>query len=289
MPNLELRGLRNLHGLDDLLTESKTEDFLKENIFYLPTRLLSPGKYQPRLIMDDKALHDLAASIKSQGILLPLIVRRLVGEQFEIIAGERRWRAAILAEIETVPVIIKDISDQTACAFALIENIQRESLNAIDEATAFERLMTEFYLTHEEIADKTGRSRSSVTNLVRLLGLDEQVKELLRSRKIEMGHGRALLPLTAEKQIELANKIIIEGLSVREIEKLVQKSRTHVVDYKDAKNTYKNEIAKWEEVLAKKLSSSVTVKLNERGKGKVIISVQSPEDIDWLIENIGCV
>lgn len=286
MSNLELKGLRNLLGLDSLLAESKTEEFAKENIFHLPINFLVTGKYQPRTVIDDASLQELATSIKSQGIILPLLVRRLDTEKFEIIAGERRWRAAIIAGLKTVPAIVRDIPDQTACAFALIENIQRESLNAIDEALAFERLITEFFLTHEEIAERVGRSRSAVTNLIRLLGLDDEVKDLLRNRKIEMGHARALLVLDEFKQRELAHQIVIKNLSVRETEKLAQKIKLLPSLPAIVENPYKDQIAQWQNVLAKKFSSSVKIQLNDKGEGKVIISVRSPEEIDWLIKNI---
>ncbi len=286
MSHLELKGLRNLSGLDDLLAESKKEEFIKESIFHLPIHFLVFGKYQPRSIIDDESLHELTMSIKSQGIILPLIVRRLEKEKFEIIAGERRWRAAMLAELKTVPAIIRDIPDQTACAFALIENIQRESLNAIDEAIAFERLISEFFLTHEEIAERVGRSRSTVTNLIRLLGLDDEVKELLRTRKIEMGHARALLVLDECKQRELAQQILIKKLSVRETEKWVQKNKSLPLSPVIVENPYKEHINQWQNDLTKKLSSSVKIRLNDKGEGKIIISVRSPEEIDWLIKNI---
>lgn len=286
MSNLELKGLRNLSGLDDLLAESKKEEFIKENIFHLPINYLVSGKYQPRSIIDDESLHELAISIKSQGIILPLLVRRLEKEKFEIIAGERRWRAAMLSELKTVPAIIRDIPDQTACAFALIENIQRESLNAIDEAIAFERLISEFFLTHEEIAERVGKSRSTVTNLIRLLGLDDEVKELLRTRKIEMGHARALLVLEGFKQRELAQQILTKNLSVRDTEKLVQKIKLLPASPVVVENPYKDHISQWQNDLAKKLSSSVKIQLNDKGEGKIIISVRSPEEIDWLIKNI---
>lgn len=285
MSNLELKGLRNLSGLDDLLAESKAGEFAKENIFHLPIDLLVSGKYQPRTIIDDESIQELAASIKSQGIILPLIVRRLDAKKFEIVAGERRWRAATVAQLKTVPAIIRDIPDQTACAFALIENIQRESLNAIDEAVAFERLITEFFLTHEEIAERVGRSRPTVTNLIRLLSLDEKVKDLLRNRKLEMGHARALLALTAEKQREVAKKIINKSLSVRETEKLVQNIKSTKISL-PAENHFKDQIVEWEHALSKKLSSAVKIKLNTEGEGKVIISIKSPDEIIWLIENI---
>jgi ParB family chromosome partitioning protein len=285
MSNLELKGLRNLIGLDSLLAESKIEEFAKESIFHLPIHCLITGKYQPRTIIDDESLQELATSIKSQGIILPLLVRRLDTEKFEIIAGERRWRAAMIIGLKTVPAIIKDIPDQTACAFALIENIQRESLNAIDEALAFERLITEFFLTHEEIAERVGRSRSAVTNLLRLLGLDGEVKDLVRKRKIEMGHARALLILDGKQQREIAAHIINKNLSVREAEKLVQniKSQQPAVSYD---NPFKDQILQWQRTLSTKFSSSVKVNLNAKGEGKVIISVRSPDEVEWLIRNL---
>lgn len=286
MSNLELKGLRNLSGLDNLLADSKAGEFAKESIFHLPISDLVSGKYQPRTIINDESIQDLAASIKSQGIILPLIVRRLDEKKFEIVAGERRWRAATIAGLKTIPAIIRDIPDQTACAFALIENIQRESLNAIDEAVAFERLITEFFLTHEEIAERVGRSRPTVTNLIRLLSLDEEVKDLLRNRQLEMGHARALLVLTAEKQKEVAKKIINKSLSVREAEKLVQNIKSTKICLPAAENYFKDQMIEWEKALSKKFSASVKVKLNAEGEGKVIIYVKSPDEIIWLIENI---
>lgn len=285
MSNLELKGLRNLLGLDDLLAESKTADFARDDVFHLPIGMLVSGKYQPRTVMDTESIQELAISIKSQGIILPLLVRRLNKEKFEIIAGERRWKAAAIAGLKTVPAIIKDIPDQTACAFALIENIQRESLNAIDEAVAFDRLITEFFLTHEEIAERIGRSRSTVTNLIRLLALDEEVKDLLRNRKLEMGHARALLSLDQVGQKEIAQKIITKMLSVRQTEKLVHNMKSPRIPV-PIENQFEEKITQWQEVLSEKLSSTVKVKLNVKGEGAVIISIQSPDEVSRLIAKI---
>ncbi len=285
MSNLELKGLRNLLGLDELLVASKTGEIVKENIFHLPITQLVSGKYQPRTVIDNDSIQELAASIKAQGIILPLIVRRIDDVKFEIIAGERRWRAAIIAQLKTVPAIIRNIPDQTACAFSLIENIQREDLNAIDEALAFERLISEFFLTHEEIAERVGRSRSTVTNLLRLLVLDDEVKELLKTKKIEMGHARALLGLTSEKQKEIAKKIATKMLSVREVEKLVQNVKFN--GYVPAIDSRDNEkILKWQHILSTKLSTAVKINLNAEGKGRVIISIQSLHEIESLINKI---
>lgn len=285
MSNLELKGLRNLLGLDDLLTESKSVEFAKENIFQLPIDLLVSGKYQPRTILDEESIHDLAVSIKSQGIILPLIVRRLDKKLFEIVAGERRWRAAAIAQLKTVPAIIRDIPDQTACAFALIENIQRESLNAIDEALAFDRLISEFLLTHEEIAERVGRSRSTVTNLIRLLTLDQEVKDLLQSRQIEMGHARALLSLNQDKQREAAQKIVTKMLSVRQTEKLVHHMKSPRMRV-TMDNQFEESIALWEEALSEILSSDVKVKLNGNGVGTVVISIKSIDEVKSLIKKL---
>ncbi len=284
MSNVELKGLRNLLGLDHLLEESKAETF-KENILYIPIDSLISGKYQPRTAINEDTLQDLASSIKAQGILLPLIVRQHDEKKYEIIAGERRWRAAKIVQLKVVPVIIRDISDQTACAFSLIENIQRESLNAIDEALAFERLTTEFFLTHEEIAERVGRSRSTVTNLIRLLTLDDEIKDLLRHKKMEMGHARALLGLKFEDQRIIAKKIVNKTLTVRDVEEIVQMMKVEKNTNKRI-NPFKNQIYTWEQTLSSMLATDIKIRLNDAGEGKITISIQSPDDIKRLIDNI---
>jgi ParB family chromosome partitioning protein len=284
MSSVELKGFRGLQGLDVLLTESKAEEFSKENIFNIPVDRLVSGKYQPRTDIDDSSLNDLMLSIRSQGIILPLIVRRLDPEKYEIIAGERRWRAAKIAGLKTVPAIIRDIPDETALAFALIENIQRESLSPMDEAQALARLKDEFSMTHEEIAERVGRSRSAVTNLLRLLLLPDEVTALLRAGKIEMGHARALLSLDSGQQYETAKKIVEKGLSVREAEKIVQKIK-HPANPKTRINKFEDKIFVWEKILSDKFSSDVKISLNNHGEGRVVIHIHSPEEIEWLIEN----
>lgn len=285
MSKVELKGLRNLLGLDNLLAESKAETF-KEQIIYIPVDSLISGKYQPRTVIHDDTIQDLANSIKSHGILLPLIVRRYDEVKYEIIAGERRWRAAKIVQLQTVPVIIRNIPDQTACAFALIENIQRESLNAIEEAIAFERLTTEFFLTHEEVAERIGRSRSTVSNLIRLLSLNDEVKELLRNKQIEMGHARALLGLESEDQRIIAKKIINKMLTVRNVEEIVQKMKLGKNKNKTI-NPFKNQISRWEQTLSSKLATDIKIRLNDAGEGKITISIQSPDEIERLIEKMG--
>lgn len=292
MSIMELKGLKGLQGLDTLLAESKSEELTsKESIFHLSLNSLQPGKYQPRTDLDESSLQELAASIQSQGIILPLIVRGLNDirglndNSYEIIAGERRWRAARMAGLETVPAIIRNIPDETALAFALIENIQRESLNPIDEALAFSRLKDDFSMTHEEIAERVGRSRSAVTNLMRLLGLREEVKNLLRARKMEMGHARALISLDHDNQLIAADKIMRNGLSVREAEKLVQKilqPNSHIF----CGNIKDERISVWENQLSNLLSSKAKISLGKNGDGKVVLYINSPDEIEWLIETI---
>lgn len=281
---MELKGLKGLHALDTLLAESKSEELpTQESIFNLSLHSLQPGKYQPRTDLDENSLSDLASSIQAQGIILPLIVRSLNGGHYEIIAGERRWRAARMIGLKTVPVIIRNIPDETALAFAIIENIQRESLNPIDEALAFQRLKDDFLMTHEEIAERVGRSRSAVTNLMRLLGLSEEIKALLKTRKLEMGHARALISLEHDNQIVIANKIVQYGLSVRETEKLVQKRFQSSVLYTNAND---ERVSIWENQLSNLLFSKVKIKFDKNGKGKITFNINSTDKIEWLIEII---
>lgn len=286
MTMMELKGLKSLQSLDTLLAESKAKASpTKENIISLSVDALSPGKYQPRRDMDEHSLQELAASIRAQGIILPLIVRPLRDDHYEIIAGERRFRAAKLIGLESVPVLIRHISDETALAFALIENIQRESLSAIDEALAFFRLKNDFAMTHDEIAKRVGRSRSAVTNLMRLLSLCDEVKTFLHAKKLEMGHARALLGLDAKGQLELANRIIEHGLSVRDTEKLVQKMR-HAPKAWSFNHKQDERIDEWEKILSALLSSKVKINLNEQGEGKVVINIHSSDEIEWLLKII---
>ncbi|MCD6040289.1 MAG: parB,1 [Gammaproteobacteria bacterium] len=283
MSALELKGFKGLQSLDTLLADTKSEEFIKENIFELPIDKLVSGKYQPRTDFNNVAINELALSIKSQGILMPLIVRRTELEKFEIIAGERRWQAAKIAGLQIVPAIIREISDETAVAFGLIENIQREGLNPIDEAMAFIRLREEFAMTHEEIAERVGRSRSSVTNLMRLISLPDNIRELLRVGKIEMGHARALLSLDEGRQHQLADDIVSKNLSVRETEKLVQKEKLPIQTAVVTKRKHDEQIIHWEKYLSEKISSKVKISLNDKGEGKIVISISSPEEIEWLV------
>ncbi|PNT87809.1 ParB/RepB/Spo0J family partition protein [Coxiella burnetii] len=282
MADIELKGLKGLRDLKSLANASKTNDLVAQNLYFLSIDLLQTGKYQPRKGWIKESLQELVNSIKSQGIIQPLIVRQIQTNRYEIIAGERRWRAAKEAGLKKVPAIIRNVDDTTALAFALIENIQRENLNPIDEALAFSRLRDEFSMSHAAISETVGRSRTAVTNILRLLSLDDSVKVLLQTDKLEMGHARALLTLPKDQQILFAQKIIDKNLTVREAEKLVQFAKTP----KETKPApYADEVQGWVNQLSRSLSSKIAININEKGEGKVIIHFTSPEEVDWLVEH----
>ncbi len=249
----------------------------------LPIEKLQPGEYQPRTNMDQDSLEELAASIKAQGIIQPILVRPVSADKYEIIAGERRWRAAQIAQLADVPVLVRDIPDEATLAVALIENIQRENLNPVEEAVGLKRLMDEFELTHEEMAKGIGRSRTAVTNLLRLLSLSHGARQLLEHGKIEMGHARALLGLPVEQQDYAAAEVYGKKLSVRQTEALV---RAYVNPKKKAtKPSKSSDILRLEQDLAEKLGTKVTVD-DKNGKGKLIIEYKSLDSLDGIIEHI---
>lgn len=250
----------------------------------LPIEKLQPGQYQPRTLMDQDSLQELAASIKAQGIIQPILVRPISSDQYEIIAGERRWRAAQIAELSDVPVLVRDIPDEATLAVALIENIQRENLNPVEEAVGLKRLMDEFELTHEEMAKSVGRSRTAVTNLLRLLSLSHGARQLLEHGKIEMGHARALLGLPIEQQDFVAAEVYSKRLSVRQTEALV---RGHVTSKKASTKTNNKsaDIQNLEQNLAEKLGAKVTLE-DKNGKGKIIIEYKSLDILDGILEHI---
>jgi len=254
----------------------------KQPLQNLPIEFLQRGKYQPRKDMNPEKLQELADSIKAQGVIQPIVVRKIAEDKFEIVAGERRWRASQLAGLQQVPVVIKDIDDRTAMAIALIENIQREDLNPLEEAEALRRLLDEFEMTHQQVADAVGKSRVTVTNLLRLLDLHPEVKKLLISRQIEMGHARALLALDGLKQLAAANKVVKEGLTVRATERLVKDSQ---VETKQPKVKFVDkDTLRLQEQLATKLGAKVLIEHKENGTGKVIIAYSSLDELDGLIE-----
>ena len=229
----KLKGLGR--GLDALLAGDMGTVGEADSLMMLKVEQMQPGKYQPRSYMDDAALQTLAASIKAQGIMQPILVRQLSDEQYEIIAGERRWRASQIAGLSEVPVLVREIADEAALAMALIENIQRENLNPLEEALGIKRLIDEFAMTHEKAAEAVGRTRVTVSNLLRLLTLSAPVQDMLMQSKLDMGHARALIGLTGAQQIMLAEKIIQDDLSVREVENLVKKTMANIDE-----NTEKN-------------------------------------------------
>ena len=257
----------------------------------LPVKVLQAGKYQPRTRMDEGALNELADSIRAQGLLQALLVRPIAnganGVTHEIIAGERRFRAAQLAGLADVPVMIKDVDDQAAAAMALIENMQREDLNPLEEAQGIQRLIEEFRFTHEQAAESVGRSRSAVSNLLRLLNLAKPVQAMLMAGDIDMGHARALLAVDSATQITLANEIIAKRMSVRDAEKLVVRhtARQEGKPGKGAKEKSRD-IARLEEELSDALATSVTIKLGARNKGELVISFANLDQLDGVIERL---
>ncbi|MFT6406864.1 MAG: ParB family chromosome partitioning protein [Arenicella sp.] len=249
----------------------------------LPIEKMQPGEYQPRTNMDQASLEDLAASIRSQGIIQPILVRPIAGGKYEIIAGERRWRAAQIAQLHEVPVLVRHIPDEATLAVALIENIQRENLNPVEEAAGLKRLMDEFGLTHEEMAKSVGRSRTAVTNLLRLLSLSSGAKHLLEQGNIEMGHARAILGLPLEYQDTVATEVYVKKLSVRQTEALV---RAYANPKKAASKPVKSaDIRSLEETLGEKLGTKVSVQ-DHNGKGKLVIEYSSLDTLDGILAHI---
>ena len=270
-------------GLDALLSGGKSEK--DEVLRDLNVTLLKPGKYQPRSHMDEASLNDLAASIKAQGIMQPILVRQLADNSYEIIAGERRWRAAQLAGLTHVPVLVRSVPDNAALAMALIENIQRENLNPLEEAIGIQRLIDEFKMTHQVAAEAVGRSRSAASNLLRLLKLPQTVQNMLMENKLDMGHARALLPLESAQQILLANKIMASGLSVREAEKLVQNLQNPVPSHKKAKPG--RDIIRLQEKIADRLGAPVEIRHGAKGAGKLVIAYKTLDQLDGILAKIG--
>jgi ParB family chromosome partitioning protein len=254
----------------------------QEKLASLPIDQIQPGKYQPRREMDAASLEDLANSIRSQGIIQPIIVRP-VGHKYEIIAGERRWRAAQLAGLTEIPAIIRHIPDEAAIAMALIENIQRENLNPIEEAAALERLIIEFGMTHQHVADAVGKSRTSVTNLLRLLALPDEVKAMLEKGLLEMGHARTLVTLPESAQLEAAELIVARQLSVRETENLVRRLQAPQQENVAAEKFQDPDIMHLQDTLSKRFKVRVAIQCNAKGKGKLVIHYKSLAELDGIL------
>lgn len=256
---------------------------------------LQPGKYQPRTHMDETSLHELAQSIRSQGLMQPILVRQVGADRFEIIAGERRARAAKLAGLDEVPVLIKDVPDEAAAVMSLIENIQREDLNPLEEAQGLKRLTTDFGLTHEQAAQAVGRSRSAASNLLRLLNLTEPVQKMLMAGDLEMGHARALLPLDAARQILSAHQVIAKRLSVREAERLVARTSNHPgtgrTSSKQGKKAKPRDLLRIEQTLSDSLQAKVDIRVKKRTlrgeQGEVAIQFGSLDELNGLLKKLG--
>lgn len=278
---LKKRGLGR--GLDALLGDVPSQaQNVKQNLQHLPIEWMQRGKYQPRKDIDPEKIKELADSIKAQGIIQPIILRQIEPEKYEIIAGERRWRAAQLAGLQEVPVVVKDIDDKAAMAIALIENIQREDLNPLEESEALRRLLDEFELTHQQIADAIGKSRATVSNLLRLIDLHPEVKKMLIEKKLEMGHARALLSLAGDKQVQIANKIAFQGLTVRAAEKLVrdiQERPERIVQM-----PVDNDTRRLQENLMAKLGAKVAINHKKNGSGKIVVSYNSLDQLEGIVE-----
>jgi ParB family transcriptional regulator, chromosome partitioning protein len=282
---IKKRGLGR--GLDALLSDVQHDDeSLDDSLQYFPLDMVQPGKYQPRVDMSEESLNELADSIRAQGLVQPIVVRPISDGRYEIIAGERRWRASKIAGLDLIPALVRDVSDRSAIAMALIENIQRENLNPMEEANALHRLREEFTMTHQEAAEAVGRSRAAVSNLLRLRNLNDDVKRLVENCDLEMGHARALLALEGDSQSDSARHIVEKGLSVRETEQLIrrllkpekeaiQKSTDHLV-----------ELNYLESLISEKFGDKFSVKHTVSGKGKLVIDYADVAELKKIIKRI---
>ena len=274
-------------GLDALLRGSAVAEVDSAgDLRALPLDVIKRGQYQPRSQFDETALEELAASIREQGLLQPIVVRPLASGKYEILAGERRWRACQLAGLEQIPALIRDLQDQDALAIALIENIQREDLNALEEARALRRLIEEFELSHAQAATAVGRSRSALSNLLRLLDLNPDVQELLESGALEMGHGRALLGLGGPEQSRVARLVVARGLSARQIEALVRRLKKAAGSTTTQAGREDPDILALERQLREKLAAQVEIKSRRGGRGTLVIHYRSLDELDGILGRI---
>ncbi len=282
------RGLGR--GLDALLPKKNTnlvEDTFEDGLRDIPITNIRAGKYQPRRVFREESLEELGASIVSQGLVQPIIVRQIEKGDYEIISGERRWRASKLAGLETVPAIVKEANDESVLAMSLIENIQRENLNPLEEAYAMQRLIDEFNLTHEEVAKSLGKSRSGVSNTLRLINLNLEVAQLLSDGKIEMGHARALLGAEGSRQLFLANIILEESLNVRQTEELIRKDLIRQDNRTSPPRQSDPDKERLETELSQRLGQPVKITSSVAGKGKLEIAFSSLDELDGLLARLG--
>ncbi|MDF0751461.1 ParB/RepB/Spo0J family partition protein [Marinobacter sp. 71-i] len=284
------RGLGE-RGLGALLQGSRVnlDQELKDHdgeLREVPIDLIQRGRFQPRRDMDPAALQELADSIRQQGVMQPVVVRPIAEGRFELIAGERRWRATQMAELDRIPAIIRDVPDDAAIAMALIENIQRENLNPIEEAFALQRLQDEFGLTQAQVAEAVGKSRTTITNLLRLISLSEDVRLMLEHGDLEMGHGRAMLTLQPEQQMQVARQVVAKSLSVRQTEALVRRVQQETPGRKKAKGELDPNIRALQDDLAERLGARVSIDHGQRGKGKLVIEYTSLDELDGILGHI---
>lgn len=278
------RGLGR--SLDALLVgssaiEEENSPREKERLALVPVDQIQPGKFQPRREMDPEALDELASSIRAQGVIQPIVLRQVLGGRYEIVAGERRWRAAQIAGLTEIPAVVRDIADETALAIGLIENIQRESLNPIEEAVALQRLLNEFGMTHQQVAEAVGKSRTAVTNGLRLLTLAEEVKTMLERGSLEMGHARALLSLTEDLQIDAAHNVVQKSLSVRETEELVR--RLQMPNLPQSSKPIDPDLRRLQQTISDRLNLPVVIQCSAKGKGNVTIRYKNLTELDELL------
>ncbi|WP_165010982.1 ParB/RepB/Spo0J family partition protein [Neisseria yangbaofengii] len=271
-------------GLDSLISNG-VDNSTSDRLTSVAISDIQPGRYQARVQMDDEALRELADSIKAQGVIQPVIVREHGLSQYELIAGERRWRASQLAGLTEIPVVIKTISDETALAMGLIENLQRENLNPIEEAQGLKRLVDEFGLTHETVAKAVGKSRSAISNSLRLLSLPEPVQDMLYQRRLEMGHARALLTLSVVEQLELAQKAVKNGWSVREVERRSQLA--HQSKEAGSKKIISPDVQRMNDILTERLGVNAEIKTTNQKKGKIVLHFDTPETLEYLLKQLG--
>jgi ParB family chromosome partitioning protein len=273
-------------GLDALLGGGGSKRPTDDELAQLAIGAVRPGKYQPRTRMDEASLAELAESIKARGVIQPIVVRPVGADQYEILAGERRWRAARLAGLQQVPAVVRDVPDEAALGIGLIENIQREDLNPLEEANGLKRLIEEFHLTHEQVATAIGRSRVGVTNLLRLLELSPAVQEMVQDGAIDMGHARALLALSKPRQLELAKRIAEDDLSVRETERLVQEALRPPKAARSEAPKLDADGRRLQEDLSESLGATVQIKPRAGGKGSLVIEYASLDQLDGLVKRL---
>jgi ParB family chromosome partitioning protein len=275
---------RNLSSMLSQTTLKQVQSEFRDELHHLPLDVIRPGRYQPRSVFDEDKLAELADSIRAQGVVQPVVVRPVGDDEYELIAGERRWRAAQIAGIDDIPAVVRDVPDDVSVAMALIENIQREDLNPLEEATALRRLIDDFQMTHQEAADAVGRSRAAVSNLLRLLELMQEVKDMIDMRLIEMGHARALLSLDDDLQVQAAREVVRKRLSVRDTENLVR--RLQQSKKKKGSRRVDPDILSLQNRLGETLGTRVRIQHQASGKGKLVINYNNSDEFEGILERL---